>query len=60
MKQILFLAADLLVNKVVCLMNDADGDVGEDYGRSVIEEGMMGLEGFSGLFAQHAHVASLW
>ena len=41
-------------------MNDADGDVGEDYGRSVIDEETIGLEGFSGLFAQLADVARLW
>lgn len=45
---------DLLVEKVVCLVDQADRDVGEDFRRACFHERAVGLIGLIGSFTQPA------
>ena len=55
-EEVFFEAADLLVEEVVGLVDEADGDVGEGSGRAVLEEGAIGFKGFAGGFTEFADV----
>lgn len=54
--KVFFEAANLLVEKVVGLVNEANGDVGDDFGRAGFDVGFVGLVGFVFLAAEFADV----
>lgn len=57
--EVLLQAATLLVEEVVGLVDEAERDVGEDFGRARFKEGAVGLEGFVLFAAKPADVESL-
>lgn len=54
--EVLFEAAALLVEEVVGLVDEADGDVGEDFRWAGVHEGAVGVEALVGRAAQLADV----
>ena len=57
--EVLFQMADLLVEEVVGLVDEADGDVGKDGGGAVFEKGTVGFEGLVRSFAELADIEGL-
>lgn len=57
--EVLFQTTDLLVEEVVGLVDEAEGDVGENGGVAVIEKGTVGFEGLVMGFAEFADVECL-
>lgn len=54
--EVFFQALDLAIEEVVCLVDEADRDVCEGFGRTVFEEGAVGIEAFVGGFAEAAGI----
>lgn len=58
LEEVFFEAADLLVQQIVGLVDEADGDVGQGSGWAIVEEGAIGLKGFVGGLAKLADIES--